>query len=1696
VLVRTWTAEDPCGLKSSCQQRITIRDVTAPVITCPADLTISCNDSRLPANTGQATATDNCTAVSGLNISYSDNTTGLTGCNGTGVLLRTWRATDACGNQATCVQRITIRDVTAPVITCPPNITISCSDSRLPAVTGTATATDNCSAIPAIAISYTDNTAGLTGCNGTGVLVRTWRAVDACGNQSTCEQRITIQDLTPPAITCPPPITIKCTESSLPANTGRASATDNCTPVGSILISYTDVVTGALDCSGPGSIARTWRAEDACGRVSTCVQTITVETVPPPVISCPPNITISCSDSRLPAATGTATATAACTTPGEIEITYSDNTSGLTGCNGTGVLVRTWTAEDPCGLKSSCQQRITIRDVTAPVITCPANLTISCSDSRLPAVTGTATATDNCSQAPGIAINYTDNIAGLTGCSGTGVLVRTWRAVDACGNQSTCEQRITIQDLTPPVISCPPPITIKCTESSLPANTGQATATDNCTPTGSILISYTDVVTGALDCSAPGSIARTWRAQDACGRVSTCVQTITLEAVPPPVITCPPNITISCSDSRLPAATGTATATAACTTPGEIKITYSDNTSGLTGCNGTGVLVRTWTAEDPCGLKSSCQQRITIQDLISPVITCPPPIAIKCTESSLPANTGQATATDNCTPTGSILISYTDVVTGALDCSGPGSIARTWRAEDACGRVSTCVQTITVETVPPPVITCPPNITISCSDSRLPAASGTATATTACTTPGEIEITYSDNTSDLTGCNGTGVLVRTWTAVDPCGLTSTCDQRITIRDVTPPAITCPPAYVTTCDKDYSPAAAGQATATDLCGAVTITYADVVSGPGNCTGVTTIARTWTARDACENTSTCVQTITVNPTAGPTIICPDGITISCTDNRNPSNTGSATASTACALPGEIQITYSDVENLTGCSGTGTIVRTWRAQDPCGGVSTCTQTITIQDSQGPVLSGVPGNVTVSCDAMPSPPSVTATDNCDAGPIAVSLSEDITPGSCTGNYVLVRTWSAEDECGNMTSRSQTITVRDTQGPQLSGVPGNVTVSCDAVPSAPVVSATDNCDAGPISVLFSEQITPGTCPDSYSILRTWTAEDDCGNETSRSQTITVRDNVNPVISCPSGITVACFSDALPAFSGTATATDNCTKEVEISYTDNTAGMTCGGTVGTLVRTWRAEDACGNTATCTQSITIQPDNTKPVISCPPDIAISCGSSMDPDSSGRATATDNCVPPEDILITYQDGALGNIPEGCPGTGTIERTWRAEDKCGNSATCVQIITIIDEEPPLISCPPSSCDAGTDPDITGEATAVDNCTPAGSILIVYTDAGGPAECGPAVTLRTWTATDDCGNTSSCVQPLNLVETDPPAITCPADIGISCEESTDPANTGKPVVSDACTAERDIGVGYSDSVEEIDDCGGYQITRQWSIKDACGNTAGCEQVIKVTDEKAPQIVCPKDTTISCTAERGPDKMGFATATDNCTSNGDIKITYSDDLSNLSGCDGFIRRTWRARDLCGNESTCVQIITISETGGRIAGTMAAPDAGFEADGLKPVITLAFGGRYFEILMRNRLAWRIGFHPGPALIEPHNPVGDAHILQASGDVSALLYGGEGRWLYSIGTGMGLARFFIPGTMVYENPFAGTPETVINLYMHAGIHYRFAGNLHLSLESRLGYGFGFPNNLNINTLQPSISSGFYWRYGKVARKLGK
>ena len=114
---------------------------------------------------------------------------------------------------------------------------------------------------------------------------------------------------------------------------------------------------------------------------------------------------------------------------------------------------------------------------------------------------------------------------------------------------------------------------------------------------------------------------------------------------------------------------------------------------------------------------------------------------------------------------------------------------------------------------------------------------------------------------------------------------------------------------------------------------------------------------------------------------------------------------------------------------------------------------------------------------------------------------------------------------------------------------PIDITINCDESTlssNTGEATATDNCNTP--EVTESDEVIPGDCDNEMVIERTWTATDDCGNETSQVQLITVVDDEAPSFTCPDDLTLE-LGEEVPA-QEVLTATDNCDDDVTVSVTE------------------------------------------------------------------------------------------------------------------------------------------------------------------------------------------------------------------------------------------------------------------------------------------------------------------------------------------------------------------------------------------------------------------------------------------------------------------------------------------------------------------------------------------------------------------
>jgi uncharacterized repeat protein (TIGR01451 family) len=276
----TLTVTDPSGESSQDTVVVNVVDTTAPVVTPPANVSVStgpgassCGTVVTDAVLGTATATDGCEG------SLSVTRMGVPAGNffPVGTTTITYTATDGAGHTATATQTVTVNDNTPPVVTPPANINASADANSCSALLnpGTATATDNCSG--ASVVGTRSDSQPLNAPYPVGTTTITWTATDGSGNTASATQTVTVQDNQPPTVSASVAVTTMGPPfNHTMINVGlAASATDSCPGLGPLQVSvYSDEDDGtgphspdALDI-GLGTLKlRRERDGDSNGRV-------------------------------------------------------------------------------------------------------------------------------------------------------------------------------------------------------------------------------------------------------------------------------------------------------------------------------------------------------------------------------------------------------------------------------------------------------------------------------------------------------------------------------------------------------------------------------------------------------------------------------------------------------------------------------------------------------------------------------------------------------------------------------------------------------------------------------------------------------------------------------------------------------------------------------------------------------------------------------------------------------------------------------------------------------------------------------------------------------------------------------------------------------------------------------------------------------------------------------------------------------------------------------------------------------------------------------------------------------------------------------------------------------------------------------------------------------------------------------------
>ena len=1443
------TYDDGLGCGASDTITVFVLNTAPYLISGPADVTVECNVDPIPFVA--PVFADSCDA--NLTVALDSIVSPLT-CGYT--IERTWTATNAQGNSTTYTQTVSVVDNIAPAITVVHPVFGPILDGD--------TLYADCSQVESFNFMVVNvfeicclrpvdfqETNVFGDCEEDGyerIMYCGWTASDCCDNVSTLFFTVIVTDNTAPALSAAPAdTTVLC--GNLPL-APVLTATDDCDTTLTVVFSENEVF-DANDCLM--QVIRTWTVSDDCGNFDSHTQTITViDTVPPSIVITNPLMlgvsdgdTIYVECNQAPSlSVGDVIVTDNCCASSTVVFQEFIPAASCQNDGYIQIMYCGWIATDCCGNADSLFFTAIILDNTPPqLFGVPTDATLACDGPTTPLPN--VIAVDNCDNNVTVTMtaDTTYNSCGYT-------ILRTWTATDDCGNIGSDTQTVTVTDnIAPNIFNVPADMMADC--SQIPPVPGNIVVSDNCDPAPTL--DFEETITGS-GCSY--TIVRTWTATDACGNVRVRTQTIILNDNTPPVLVgLPADLTITCG--TLPPAPPVVTATDNCDT--SVSVQYFQLVNTTDPCHI--IYNRIWTATDDCGNQANHHQHIHVVDNQGPVITVLDPdlvgvpsgdtLTFDC--NSVPVlEEDEAIATDGCDP--APFIYRTEEILDYGDCENDGYLLLMrcgWAAYDACGNLSEYYVYFRVTDTTAPVIIggVPADITIACDD-PLPPVTANLIVTDNCDDTLDVDF---DQIIILGDCIGSYTVERIWTVRDDCGNEAIATQAISVEDNTPP--TFDPACQLVFNFYTSDGADCPATAV-----ISLSEGDELSPFDN----------WTvAGQQLPNLAGCLFD-------------------NCSDQAS-----------LRARVASIEVTDD------ACSRTFTV--RFDIVDACGNVSleqfVCVASVT--DNVAPVFSNVPADGTFSCDAIPAPGQVTATDDCDAD-VSITLVQDTVGTGC--NYTITRTWTAEDDCGNTSSITQTITVFDDEAPVFTE-PLDLTVSCGQVPAPVTPDLTDNCDDDLDIDFFELTGNFDTC--SYEIKRIWTATDDCGNQATVDQTITVIDDTAPVLvfthpllaplSDGDTLTMQC-SNASIFGADDAVATDDCSIATVMFMEGpfNAGDCQIDGYVVLMECYWIAKDACGNADTTTLFMKIV-DTILPTISnVPADVTINCGNSIP--AFGTPAANDDCG---SVALTFADDttALSDCAY------VITRTWTATDDCGNTAAASQSVTVVDSESPeLVGIPANvAIECGDPIPPVANVTATDNCD--ANPIVTMTADTIYNNCGYQI-LRTWTAVDLCGNSRSNTQFITVTDTAEPVLQgVPGDVSIECGDPVPPVAT--VTATDNCDANPTVTM----TADTIYNNSGYVIIRTWSASDECGNTAFGNQTITVTDASDPVLSgVPADLTVNLALGETIPPVANVTAFDDC--DGDIPVVFEETTID-SICLYQIIRTWTATDAAGNSVSATQVITV-----------------------------------------------------------------------------------------------------------------------------------------------------------------------------------
>ncbi|XP_071942900.1 hyalin-like [Antedon mediterranea] len=688
-----------------------------------------------------------------------------------------------------------------------------------------------------------------------------------------------------------------------------------------------------------------------------------------------------------------------------------------------------------------------------------------------------------------------------------------------------------------------------------------------------------------------------------------------------------------------------------------------------------------------------------------------------------------------------------------------------------------------------------------------------------------------------------GTVTVTYTAFDTAGLKTTCVFEVTVQDTEDPVfINCPMSPIEVVTDEgfaYANVSWDDPQPMDNSGMLTVTQ---VNYPGDSFYVGTHSVNITAKDEDGNIGICTFVISVKDEEDPVLTdCPMDIILNTTRMLSYAN-ATWMSPNATDNSGNVTLVSTHVPG-DGFAVTTTEV-TYTATDPYGNEDMCTFNVTVIDAESPTLNCV-SNVTVYTDLNSATANVSwpIPETTDNSGLEATLTSNYEPYTLFNIGTTLVMYTSTDASNNVQTCMFNATVIDNEDPVFDCPNGNIVAFTDESQSYSTVywnvSVTDNSG----NVTYNCTSESGDQFDAiWPIIQqnvSCMAQDPSGNDASCFFSVTVDDNENPNITCPSNFNVTTDNGQATAWiQWDVEYTDNTKSLYNLSLTGSGLNYNPSGEnfpIGTTTLEYTVTDVSGNSDNCTFYVTVRDEEDPVISSCSVNIVLNTTSMLPFTNATWMTpnATDN------------SGNVSLISTHSPGDGfaatTTQVTYTATDPYGNEDICIFNVTVIDAESPTLNCvsnvtvytdlnsatanvswpiPETKDNSGLEPTLTS------NYEPYTLFNI-------------GTTLAMYTSTDASNNVQTCMFNVTVIDNDNPVFDCPSGNIMSY---TDESQSYSTIYWNVSVTDNSGNVTYNCTSES-----GDQFNAVWPIiqqnvscmaKDPSGNDASCFFSINIAGE------------------------------------------------------------------------------------------------------------------------------------------------------------------------------------------------------------------------------------------------------------------